>query len=80
MAEESYLSPSSRHEEDELNNVPKNINSDLGDDDETEDEFSEVEGSDASEDGATKKKKKKKKVGCLLYTICTSILFNSNHS
>ena len=66
MAGDSDISPSSPHDEEELNSMPNDItNDDLGDDD-TEDELSELEGSDASEDGGAKKKKKKKKVGGIL--------------
>jgi len=76
MAEESDLTPSPPHDEDENNDVPNDINSDQGDDDqgddETEDELSEVEGSDASEDSGSKKKKKKKKVCCHILTFLTA--------
>ncbi len=73
MTEQPDLSASSPHDEEELNNVSNDItDSDHGDDD-TEDELSEAEGSDASEDGGAKKKKKKKKVGCLLCFIVYSI-------
>lgn len=65
MTEESDISSSSPHAEEELNSVPSDISSDHGDD-ETEDELSEAEGSDTAEDGSAKKKKKKKKVCRLL--------------
>ena len=61
MTEEQDLSPALPHDEEELNNVPIDINSDHGDD-ETEDDSSELEGSDAPEDGGGAKKKRKKKV------------------
>ena len=74
MTDELDISPSSPHDEEDLNNVPSDINSEDHGDDDTEDELSESEGSDAAEDGGAKKKKKKKKVGRLLGPLLPSFL------